>query len=167
MPIQSSLPRLAAWPVGLLLAAVIGALAGRSPSLALAAALTVGLIPIVFARYTLGVGLFILSTFFGLSATAQKGIGAVVVLAALVILAGSSREARARFFGAQKRLTLLLAAFLAWEFLTVVWAPSTSDVLYSLSRYAPNFLVFYVVAAAVEDRRDLITLVVFFVLGAA
>jgi exopolysaccharide production protein ExoQ len=156
-----------AW-LGVALAGVaIGELAGRSPSLALAAGISLAFIPVVFARYTVGVGIFIVSTFLALSSTTQKGLGVLVIVAAAGLLAGSPRAVRANFFRAQKRLTILLLAFLAWEFLTVIWAPNTSDVFYSLSRWIPNFLMFYIVYAAVEDREDLLTLLAFFLLAAA
>jgi exopolysaccharide production protein ExoQ len=151
-----------AWPGVAVAGAALGYLAGRSPTLALAAAIALGFIPLVFARYTLGVGIFILSTFLTLSSTAQKGLGVLVIVAAVGLLAGSSRAVRVDFFRAQRKLTILLLSLLAWEFLTVVWATSTSDVFYALSRWIPNFLMFYIVYAAVEDRKDLMTLLVFF-----
>jgi PST family polysaccharide transporter len=144
----------------------IGFLAGKSPTDGLAVAIALGFIPLVFARYTVAVGVFLLSTFLDLSSTAQKGLGVLVLVAAVGLLAGSSRAVRKEFFRAQKKLTLLLLVFLAWEFVTVIWATSTGDVFYSLSRWIPNFVLFYVVYAAVDDRKDLMTLLGFFVFAA-
>ncbi len=164
---QLASPKILLLPAVALGAVAIGVLAGKSPTTALAVAVMVGVIPLIFARYTLGVGIFILSTFLALSSTAQKGLGALVIVAGFALLAGSSRAVRRQFFDEQRTLMLLLLAFLAWEFMTVIWATSTSDVTYSLSRYIPNFLVFFVVYAAVRDRRDLLTLIGFFVLASA
>ncbi|HLH66929.1 MAG TPA: O-antigen ligase family protein [Solirubrobacteraceae bacterium] len=147
-------------------AAGIGVLAGRSPSEALAAVAVLAFVPIVLLRFTVGVGLFTVSTFIGLSGTAQKGIGAVVVLVALGRLLAQP-GATPNFLSCNRRLTALVAAYLAWCVLGLIWATSTGDVLYSLERYAPNFLVFLIVFAAARDRRDVRLLAVFFVLGSA
>ncbi len=148
-------------------AAAIGALAGKSPSLALSVAMALAFVPIIFGRFTLGVGVFIFSTFLGLPSTAQKGIGGLVVLAALGVVIGSSQRLSSNFFAVHRRITLVLLAFLAWGFLGVTWATSTGDVMYSLSRYIPNFLTFFVIYAAVANRRDIVLVIGFFVLGAA
>lgn len=150
-------------------AAAIGVLAGRSPSAAVGLAAVFAFIPIVIGRYTLGVGIFIVSTFLGISGTAQKGMGLLVILVALGILMTehADNEVSVNFFSHHKRLTLLLLAYLAWCVLGLTWATSSGDVLSSLERYAPNFLVFVVVYAAARDRRDILLLAAFFLLGSA
>lgn len=154
--------------LGILCAAAgIGALAGKSPSLAFSAAMALAFIPLVFGQFTLGVGVFIFSTFLGLSSTAQKGLGGLVVVAALAVVLGSHRRLPTNFFSEHRRMSGLLLALLAWAFVGVIWAPSTHDVLYSVSRYIPNYLTFFVVYAAVDEPRDATILASFFVLGAA
>lgn len=149
-----------------LAAAAIGALAGRSPSQAIAIAAVLAFVPIVLTRFTLGVGIFIVSTFLNLSGTAQKGIGLVVIVAAIGSVMAHPRSTP-NFFADHKRLTLLVLAYLAWCVVGMVWASNTGDVLYSLERYVPNFLVFFVVYSAARDRLDMRVLAAFFVLGAA
>lgn len=147
------------------LALAIGALAGRSPSEAIAATAVLAFIPIVVTRFTLGVGIFIVSTFMGISGTSQKGIGLLVIFAAIALLMVQSGTPN--FFADHRRLTMLLVGFLAWCVLGLTWATSTGDVLTALYRYLPNFLVFFVVYTAARGRRDLLALAVFFVIGAA
>ncbi len=125
-------------------------------------------IPLVFGNFTLGVGVFIFSTFLGVSSTAQKGLGGLVVIAALAVVLGSSRRRLpVNFFSQHRRMAGLLLALIAWLFLGVIWAESTHDVTYSISRYIPNFLMFFVIYAAVDDPRDAKILIAFFALGAA
>lgn len=150
-------------------AAGIGVLSGSSPTDAVGLAAVLAFLPLVVTRYTLGVGIFVVSTFLGISGTAQKGIGLLVILVALGFLITEQRgEAiSVNFFAQHRRLTMLLVAYLAWCVLGLTWATSPGDVMYSLERYVPNFLVFFVVYAAVRDRRDVIALAAFFVLGSA
>lgn len=149
-----------------LAAAGIGGLAGHSPAQAIGLVAVAAFIPIVIARFTVGVGIFILSTFLGLSGTAQKGIGLVVIVAALGFMLADRRNTP-NFFADHKRLTLLIAGYLAWCVLGMTWAQNTGDVTSSLERYGPNFLVFIVVYATSRSRLDLRLLAAFFVLGAS
>ena len=66
-----------------------------------------------------------------------------------------------------KRLSALILTFLAWCVLGMTWATNTSDVLSSLARYIPNFLLFVVIYVAARDRRDIIALAAFFAVGSA
>jgi O-antigen ligase len=162
---RSILGRAAIASLACLLAAGIGAVAGASPSQAIGLAAVAAFIPIVVSRFTIGVGIFIVSTFLGLSGTAQKGIGLVVIVAAIGQLMGD-RRTTPNFFVEHKRLTLLIVAYLAWCVLGLTWTDNTHDVIYSLERYIPNFLVFVVVFTAARDRVDIRLLTGFFVLGA-
>jgi O-antigen ligase len=150
--------------VALLLAGGVGLLAGASPAQAIGVVGVLAFIPVVVTRYTLGVGIFVLSTFLGISGTAQKGIGFLVILVAVSITV-SGRGTKS-FFGEHRRETVLLLAFVGWSIVGLTWATSTGDVMYSLSRYIPNFLVFFVIYAAVRDERDVRVLAIAFVLGA-
>jgi O-antigen ligase len=163
---QSQLLRGSVVATACLAAAAIGLLAGTSPSEAIGVAAVLAFIPIVLSRFTLGVGIFVVSTFLGISGTAQKGIGFLVILVAVGMLL-SDRAGGANFFAEHKRMTALMLGYLAWSFIGATWATSTGDVLYSISRYIPNFLVFFVVYAAARDRTDISMLVAFFVLGSA
>jgi O-antigen ligase len=152
--------------IACLMAAGIGGLAGHSPAQAIGLVAVAAFIPIIITRFTVGVGIFIVSTFLGLSGTAQKGIGLVVIVAALGFILGDRRNTP-NFFADHKRLTLLIVGYLTWCILGITWAQNTGDVISSLWRYVPNFLVFIVVYATARSRLDLRLLAGFFVLGAA
>jgi O-antigen ligase len=149
-----------------LAALAIGFVAGHSPKDAVGLVAVIAFIPIVLTRFTIGVGIFVVSTFLGISGTAQKGIGLLVIFVALTFLL-SDRQSLPNFFADHKRLTLLVLGYLAWSVVGLTWATSTGDVLSSLSRYVPNFLVFFVVYSAARDRVDMRILAGFFVLGSA
>jgi O-antigen ligase len=146
--------------------AILGVVAGASPKDAIGIVAVVVFIPVVVTRFTYGVGIFIISTFLGISGTAQKGIGLLVIAVAVAFLAGQDGRS-ANFFAGHKRITAVILAYLAWCVLGLTWAGNTHDVTYSLTRYVPNFLVFFVVFAAAKDRLDLKVLVAFFLLGSA
>jgi O-antigen ligase len=165
LPDRSLVGRAAIASSACLLAAGIGALAGASPSQALGLVAVAAFLPIVVMRFTLGVGIFVVSTFLGLSGTAQKGIGLVVIVVALGFMIGD--RSAPNFLADHKRLTLLILAYLTWCVVGLTWAQNTGDVTSSLARYVPNFLVFIVVYTAARDRLDLRLLAGFFVLGAA
>jgi O-antigen ligase len=147
-------------------AVAIGALAGLAPTDAIAFVVLLAFIPIVMLRFTFGVGIFIVSTFVGLSGAAQKGLGFLVVIVAVGWLA-MDREGGTNFFSEHKRLSALILTFLAWCVLGMTWATNTSDVISSLGRYIPNFLLFLVIYVAARDRRDILALAAFFVAGSA
>lgn len=165
-PSRSLYGRAAIVGLACLVAASIGGFAGHSPAQAIGLVAVVAFIPIVISRFTVGVGIFIVTTFLGLSGTAQKGIGLVVIVAALGFMLGD-RRSTPNFFADHKRLTLLLIGYLAWCVLGITWAQNTGDVTLSLERYIPNFLVFIVVYSTARSRVDLRVLAGFFVLGAA
>jgi len=165
-PSRSLYGRAAIAGVACVVAAAIGGFAGHSPAQAIGLVAVIAFIPIVITRFTVGVGIFIVSTFLGLSGTAQKGIGLVVIVVALGFMLADRRNTP-NFFTEQKRLTFLIMGYLAWCVLGFTWAQNTGDVTLSLERYIPNFLVFIVVYAAARSRLDLRLLAGFFVLGAA
>ncbi len=147
-------------------AVAIGAFAGLSPTDAIALVVLLAFVPVLMLRFTFGVGIFIVSTFVGLSGAAQKGLGFLVVIVAVGWLA-MDREGGTNFFSEHKRLSALILTFLAWCVLSLTWATSTSVVLSSLGRYIPNFLLFLVIYVAARDRRDILALAAFFAIGSA
>lgn len=147
-------------------AVAIGAFAGLAPTDAIAVVVLLAFVPILMLRFTFGVGIFIVSTFVGLSGAAQKGLGFLIVIVAVGWLA-TDREGGTNFFSEHKRLSALILTFLAWCVLGMTWATSTSDVISSLGRYIPNFLLFLVIYVAARDRRDILALAAFFAAGSA
>lgn len=147
-------------------AAGTGVLAGASPKYAIEAVLALAFILLAVKHFTLATAIFVVSTFFGLSGSAQKGIGFILIVVALGSLA-LSRRSTPNFFADHTPMTVLILGFLAWAALGVTWATSPGIVVSSLARYVPNFLVFFVLYAAVRYRRDARLLVASFALGSA
>src|SRR5690348_9238733 len=130
-PSRSLYGRAAIAGVVCIVAAAIGGFAGHSPAQAIGLVAVIAFIPIIITRFTVGVGIFIVSTFLGLSGTAQKGIGLVVIVVALGFMLADRRNTP-NFFTEQKRLTFLIMGYLAWCVLGITWAQSTGDVILSL-----------------------------------
>ena len=51
------------------------------------------------------------------------------------------------FFADHQGLTALILGFLMWATLGLIWAMSSGTVITSLTRYVPNFLIFFVLYA--------------------
>jgi O-antigen ligase len=158
----------AAWRLTLVaVAAGLGLLAGKSPTLALGAAAALVFVGLVWADYPVAVGVFIVTTFLAVPGTVAKGIGLVLVIAWFAMISTRSSYEFPDFASEHKGMTLLLLAFVTWTLLSLTWAESTSAVLTSLGRYIPNFVVFFLIYAVADKRSRAHVLLAFFVLGAA
>jgi O-antigen ligase len=135
--------------------------------LALGAAAALVFVGLVWADYSVAVGVFIVTTFLAVPGTVAKGIGLVLVIAWFAMISTRSGYEFPDFASAHKGITLLLLAFVTWTLLSVTWAESSSAVLTSLGRYIPNFVVFFLIYAAADKRSHVPALLAFFVLGAA
>ena len=148
------------------IAIVVGLLAGKDAPIAIGVAAALAFIAVLLADYTLAVGVFFVSGFLELPGAVAKGIGAVLVLAWVAMIATRSRRQFQDFGSAHKVMTALLLAFVAWTLLGVAWASSPSTVLSSLGRYIPDFVVFFVVYAAARKRSSTLALIAFSSSGA-
>ena len=139
---------------------VIGLLAGRNPGLGLGVALGIVFVIVVLSdlRYGVWAMAFLavtetLPSFGALSLAKAAG----VILAISWMATVSRKETRGKtLLEAQPVLTLLLACFLAWSALTLVWAESTSEGVTALTRYAPNLLLFPIIFSALRRRGDVV-----------
>lgn len=95
----------------------------------------------------------------------DKAVGLLLALAWIAKFTTSSGERR-DFFSEYPFLTWVLIAFFGWSALSLVWAPQGGTALESLSRYAPNILLFAIAYTAVRTRRDLTVVLAALVFGA-
>jgi O-antigen ligase len=159
-------------PIGLgLLSLMVGVLAGIDPKLAIAAAFGIGFAALVLANITVGVCLFAVVSFLEVLGSVGGSIGITKVFGLLLVgswfAAASTRDdAEQNFVTAHPTITYLLALFVAWSTLSVVWAENTSVALNSSFRYFQQLLLFLIVYTAIRRRRDAVWFVAAFVAGA-
>ena len=141
-----------------MVAAVVGALAGAEPTLAIAAALAFAFMMLTLANLTAGLAGFVLLSFLELVPTAAgpalslaKVAGGVLALSWLAIAASESN--RRHFMSEHGALTLVFLLILGWTGLSVIWAEDTARVPVSTLSFALNFALFPIVYTAV-DRID-------------
>lgn len=147
-------------------AGLLGLLAGRNPTAALAVVFGIAFIGLTLASFPAATGVFIVSTFVNLPDNAAKGIGVLLALGLLARIA-TGRDRDLNFASAHPVATAAMVAFLGWTLVGLLWAQNTAAVTTALMRYALNFVLLFVVFAAVRTRRDLLLLIVLFVFGAA
>jgi O-antigen ligase len=151
-------------------AAALGLIAAVQPLVAVAAAVAIVFVYVVFNDLVVGVAVLGLLSFLevlpqsgGLSLA--KGAGLVLALAWIARVSLSEQGERG-FFADHEYLAWLLIAFFGWAVLTLLWAEQTHLGLTALSRYAPNLLLLPVAYTAVQGRRELKLVLVAIVLGA-
>jgi O-antigen ligase len=159
-------------PLGLgLLGLAFGLLAGQDPKLAIAAAVGLGFAGLVLANITVGLCLFVVVSFLevlgsvGGSIGVTKAFGLLLVaswLAAVSTRGGSERD----FITAHPTMTYVLAIFVAWSTLSVVWAESAPVAMNASFRYVQNLLLFLIVFTAVRRRNHAVWMTSAFVSGA-
>ncbi len=164
------------WSLGLLVCAVsaaVGLLAGVDPKLAIAASLSILFVLVILSDLSAGLALF---TFLSLVALVPVGAGpavsflkAVGFLLLLSWLATIIRResAPADFISSHQGLAYVVILFLGWIALSPLWADEPGSALTFLYRLALNAVLFVIVFTAVQRRRDLVSVMTAFVLGAS
>lgn len=159
-------------PIGLGIVSLgVGVLAGIDPKLAIAAAIGLGFAALVLADITVGVCLFAIVSFLEVLGSVGGSIGITKVFGLLLVgswfAAASTRDdAEQNFITAHPTMTYVLAIFVAWSTLSVVWAESSSVAVNSSFRYFQELLLFLIVFTAIRTRRHAVALVAAFVAGA-
>ena len=160
-------------PAGLaVLGLAFGVLAGDSPRLAIGAALGLGFAALVIANITVGLCLFAVVSFLEVLSSLGGSIGVTKVFGLLLVVswfaAASTRDEAdgANFISAHPSMTYVLAIFVAWSTVSMVWAESSSVVISSSFRYFQNLLLFLIVFTAVRERRHAVWVTAAFVAGA-
>jgi O-antigen ligase len=158
-------------PVGLaLIGLAFGLLAGDSPKLAIGAAVGLGFAGLVIANITVGLCLFAIVSFLEVLSSIGGSIGVTKVFGLLLVIswfaAASTRDAGKTFIEAHPSVTYVLAVFVAWSTLSVVWAESSSVAVNASFRYLQNLLLFLIVFTAIRERRHAVWVTASFVAGA-
>lgn len=159
----------AVWPLGLMLAACLGALTAFEPMLGLGLLVVLGYVslalvgfPAMFAAWTLS--FFI--PFFQVGNVLLK-VGLVAVAASLAfawLQDAAAFRARAR---AGAPFLLAAAVFLAWLAATLLWAPDPGSALSQLWKYGISLGIFAALIVAVTSKGQVRLIVAAFVAGAA
>src|SRR3954466_9375947 len=132
------------------LALLVGVLAGISPKLAIAAGFGVGFAALVVADVTVGLCLFVVVSFlevlsqigtFGIT----KVIGFLLALSWLAYVSTRSTAGEQDFVTSHPTVTYLIAIFVAWSGISLLWAEFPAESLQSTFRYAQNALLFLIV----------------------
>jgi O-antigen ligase len=160
------------WPLALTcVAAPLGFLAGIEPKLAIAGALALAFLLVVFADLANGMVLFTLVIFFeavpGFSgvASATKVAGLLLALAWLATLV-TRADAKSDFLPEHPLITAALLLFLAWAGLSYTWSEHPASAADATLRVALNVVLLLIVYTAVRTREDAIRVFAAFVIGA-
>ena len=155
----------------LLMALLVGVLAGINPPLAIA--LTMGLIfvAVTLSNLTAGVCIFAVLSFLdtvlpgGGALSAPKLIGVMLMLSWLALVTAGEREQRERIFS-HPAFLFVLTFFVGWALISATWAEYPGAAIETFTRYLPNVFLFLIVFAAVRTRDQLLWVVGAFVVGA-
>jgi putative inorganic carbon (HCO3(-)) transporter len=150
------------------LAAIVGALAGFDPRIAIAVSLALALGLLTIANLTWGLVGFVILSFLelipnlgGPMLSLAKLAGAVLALSWLAGVA--SGQYRRLFPSVHPYLTFALITFLAWNALSIAWAEDPGRVYGQTLSFLLSFMLFPIVYSAVSSTRDARMLVLAFV----
>ena len=137
------------------LACLVGLLAGRDPTLAIAVSIGLGFLLLTVADLLVGVTIFTVASFLEL-ATVASGVGIAKVLGLALaiswvatIVAGKGRGRLVWL--SSPGLSAMIVALLAWGMLSLLWAESTSLAIAQMFRYALVALLVPIVFTAVRN----------------
>jgi O-antigen ligase len=153
-------------------ALAIGVLAGLDPRFAIAGAVGLAFIFIVAADLTVGLALFMFLAFVEGIASGAAGVDDLMkvfgVLLALSWLATLAFRPQSRniFLTTYPGAALLLAGFMTWAAVSLVWGESLGAGLEALMRYGLNAALLLIAYTALSDKRRVLWVVCAFVLGA-
>ena len=155
------------------LAPLFGISSVLAPTLALVATGAVVFVAVAFRSLAAVLALFVLLTFFdratGLQSigltTPVKLAGGVLVLAWLFVVLGRGWRAPVLFFE-QKAFVVGVVLFIAWAFVSALWAAHPGDAAASAFRLAQGAILLFIVFAAVRTAPHLWWLILSFIAGA-
>lgn len=151
-------------------AALLGVLAAFQPVIALAAVAAIAFAYVVFVNLAAGFAILAFLAFLEVlptegSLSPAKAAGLLLAVAWLA-RATSRQRGDHDFFRDYPALTWLLALFVAWAAITLVWAAASAPGITAITRYVPNMLLLPIACTALRDRRDLRLVIVAIVIGA-
>ena len=151
-------------------AALMGLLAGISPTLAIAAAGGVAFLALLAGSLALGLCAFVVLTFLEVLASPGGGLiklaGGVVALAWIMeLLSREQMQEGFAFVKGNAAFFTFLVAFLAWVTLSLTWASNGGDATVALTRFVLDALLVVITLTAVVKRRHVVWLYWAFALG--
>jgi putative inorganic carbon (HCO3(-)) transporter len=159
-------------PLGLAFVGLaVGILAGIDPKLAIAAAVGLSFAGLVIANVTVGLCLFVVISFLEVLGNVGGSIGATKAFGFLLVASwfaavSTRNEAENDFTAAHPTMTYLLAIFVAWSGLSMLWAEHGSAALNASFRYLQVLLLFLIIFTAVRKREHAVWMAAAFVSGA-
>jgi O-antigen ligase len=159
------------WPLALaLVAAPVGLLAGIAPELAIAAALGLAFLLVVFADLAAGVAMFTAISFFetvpGVPGSITKVAGLLLAIAWLGNLA-TRADAKADFLRQHPAISSVLLLLVSWSAISVGWSEDPAPTLDAVSRLALDAVLFLIVFTALRTERDVLRVFYAFIAGAS
>src|SRR5437764_9829073 len=155
---------------GLLGAACFGLLAGRWPMVAVGAVVAVALAAVMFKDLAVGIAVFTVVSYAGVlssgSASAAKGVGALLVLAWIAALAKRSGRDVRSLLSEHRPLVACALALLIWSVLSAAWAQSPGTALSGASRWAQDLILFPIVYTGLRRLTHVRWVLIAFVGGA-
>jgi O-antigen ligase len=154
----------------LALSALVGLLAGIDPRLALAAAVAVGFVLIVFADLAAGLAVFGFFSFlelipFGTSLVSVGKLGGAVLALAWLAVIATRPQARNNFLLVYPGMAWVLVLFVGWCAISMLWAEDPFAALGSAGRYALNAILFMIVFTAIREKRQAVLVAGAFLAG--
>jgi O-antigen ligase len=159
-------------PLGLAAAGLgVGVLAGIDPKLAIAAVVGLSFAGLVVANITVGLCLFVVISFLEVLGNVGGSIGVTKAFGLLLVASwfaavSTQNEAENDFVSVHPSVTYLLAIFVAWSTLSMVWAEHSSAALNASFRYLQDLLLFLIVFTAIRKREHAVWMTSAFVAGA-
>lgn len=155
----------------LMVASVVGFLAGTSPKFALGAAIAAGFVLLVFVDLAGGLALFGFFSFLeilelGSIVSVGKLGGGLLALGWLAVLT-TRHEAKRDFLVVHPWMSTVIGLFLGWALISSSWATNSSVAIGISLRLALNAILFLIVFTAISNRRQLMVVTGAFVAGAA
>jgi putative inorganic carbon (HCO3(-)) transporter len=156
--------------IGLIAATGFGLVAGRWPAVALGGAAALVLGAVMLRDLAVGIVGFTAVSFAGVlavgSASAAKGVGALLVLAWIATLAGRSRAHVRGLLSDHRSLVACMTLLLAWSVVSAVWSQSPATALSGAGRWAQDLILLPVVYTGIRRLEHIRWVAVAFVAGA-
>jgi O-antigen ligase len=161
------------WTAGAVaMCAAIGIAAGVKPAYGIAGALAISFTVAVFANLTVGVALFTTLSFLdvlqfgGGAVTFMKLAGLLLFLSWFARASSAPRRTTRALMTEHPAIVVSVIVFLAWSALSMAWATSRSSVTTETYSLLLDSLLIPIVFAAVNERRDVVLIVIAFIIGA-
>jgi O-antigen ligase len=152
------------------LAAAMGLVAGINPTLAIGAAIGVGFLLLTLADLTVGLTIFTAASFLELTSVSSgvglaKVIGLALAFSWIATLAASRRRDQL-VWSTHPGLVALVAGFICWSILSLIWAEDRSAAFQQLQSAILVALLIPIVYTGVTRARDVKSVAGAFVAGA-